>query len=357
MEPYLSDSFYNPSATYLAAKRVRQDLDLSRAKIAAWLGAKQYEIYFTAGATEANNLAIQGVMHQFPDGEILVSAIEHDSVLMPAGLFNSQLVPVTDQGIVDLGVMQKLITPKTILVSVMLVNNELGTIQPIKEIARLVREERARRLENKIDRPIYLHTDAAQAGNLIDLHVSRLGVDLMSIKGGKIYGPKQSGVLFVNSNVEIRPLIIGGGQELNLRSGTENVAGFIGLAKALDLAQKRHAKEFKRLSDLRKKFIDEMSELPLVTINGSKKHQSPHIVSITFAGQDNERLMMELDEAGLQVAVGSACSASSDEPSHVLAAIGLPEKNIYSTLRVSFGRQTSEADIDRLVVVLKKLLS
>jgi cysteine desulfurase len=356
MRPYFSDEFYNPSAISLASRQVRRDLDTARAKIAIWMGARQSEIYFTAGATEANNLAIQGVMRQFPKAEALVSSIEHDSVLAPAALFSNQRIPVTPQGIIDLGELKKLIRPKTVLISVMMVNNELGTVQPIKEIAALVKQVRYDRRSSKNSRPLYLHTDAAQAGNLFDLHAHRLGVDMMSINGGKIYGPKQTGALFVKSGVELRPLIVGGGQEGNLRSGTENVPGAIGLSKSLDVAQKIHAKEFKRLVELRNIFISGIqAKIPAAVINGSSKHQSPHLLNITFPSFDNERLMMELDEAGIICAVGSACSASNIEPSHVLTAIGLSEADARSTLRFSLGRYTQKTNIDKTINELARL--
>ncbi len=358
MEPYLADRFYNPSATYLAARQVRHDLNQARAKIAAWLGTRPFNIYFTAGATEANNLAIQGSMRQYPGGEMLVSSVEHESVLEPARLFKNQLIPVDDQGRIILNKLSNLISDKTVLISVMTVNNELGTIQPLKEVAALVREVRAERQAAKNARPLYLHTDAAQAGNLFDLHTHRLGVDLMSINGGKIYGPKQVGALFVSPDIELKPLVVGGGQEGNLRSGTENVAGAIGLGKALDMAQKIHAAEFKRLTELRKRFADGLTaEMPGAIINGSVKNQSPHLLSVSFPGFDNERLMMELDERGIQCAVGSACSASREEASHVLSAIGLDEPAARSTLRFSLGRQTTESDITTTLEILGRLIS
>lgn len=358
MKPYFSEQFYNPSAIYLPAIKVKKDLSAARAKIAAWLGARPSEIYFTAGATEANNLAIQGVMKQWPDGEVIVSVIEHESVLVPAQMYKHKLASVNEQGTIDLVALQKMISPKTVLISVVMVNNELGTVQPIKEISALVKEIRDQRLTVKTNRPLYLHTDAAQAGNLYDLHTHRLGVDMMSLNGGKIYGPKQSGALFVQSDVEIAPVIVGGGQERNMRSGTENVPGAIGLAKALDSAQKIHSKEFKRLSDLRRQFVDQLvREFPAVRINGSRKNQSPHIVNVSFPGFDNERLMMQLDEAGIQVATGSACSASSGEPSHVLAAIGLYEDTVRSSLRFSFGRLTTQSELDRTIKQLITLIN
>lgn len=357
MLPYLSQNFYNPSAIYLSARSVKKDINNARAKIAAWLGAQSYEIYFTAGATEANNIVIAGIMNQFPGGEVIVSAIEHESVLVPAQAFSHKIIKVDGSGVLDTVHLQKLISPKTVLISVMMVNNELGTTQPIKEISRIVKEIRFQRKRQKNDLPIYLHTDAAQAGNLFDLHTHRLGADLMTISGAKIYGPKQTGALFVNSDVELKPLIVGGGQEMGLRSGTENVAGFIGLSKALDMAQKIHAKENIRMNELRSFFIKELeNKIPSAIVNRSKKHQSSHILSVTFPGIDNERLMMQLDEAGIQVGLGSACSASTDEPSHVLAAIDLSVDSIRSTIRFSFGRETNQSDIKTTISTLKDLV-
>jgi cysteine desulfurase len=358
MQPYFSEKFYNPSATYLAARSVRQDLNEARASIAHWLGAKPAEIYFTAGATEANNLAITGIMSQFPYSDALVSSIEHDSVIAPAGQFNSNKIACTSEGVIDLKDLEKKITSRTVLISVMLVNNELGTIQPIREVASLISKVRKNRLKTSNNVPLYLHTDAAQAANYLDLHVARLGVDLMSINGGKIYGPKQTGVLFVKAPIVLKSLIVGGGQEHNLRSGTENVPGFIGLAKALEISQQIHEKETDRLRGLREVLIGELAKNILNTqINGSPKHQSPHILHMTFPGADNERLMMELDERGVQVAVGSACSAASTEPSHVLRAIGMSDDLARSSLRFSFGRQTTQKDVLKTAQLLKDLLT
>lgn len=346
MEPYFTGKFYNPSATYLAARVVRQDLERARADIAECLGAKPAEVIFTAGATEANNLAIKGVMSRFPDSEILVSAIEHESVLEPAKLFKHRIIPVTREGVVDVGKLEKMIGPRTALVSVGLVNNEIGTIQPLSQVAKILNQS-----------SILLHTDAAQAPNYLDVHVSRLGADLLVINGGKIYGPKQSGALYAKAGTKLSPQIVGGGQEFNLRSGTENVAGAIGLATALKLCQQKRKNEVERVGNLRRLFIRELQKsIPSAVINGSPKTYAPHILSVTFPGQDNERLMMQLDEAGAEVATGSACSAADIEPSHVLQAIRLADDAARSTLRFSLGRQTAEADINRVVKLLASLL-
>jgi len=358
MDPYFSDKFFNPSAIYLRAKSVKNELETARHMAAVTIGTKPAEIIFTAGATEANNLAIQGVMQRFPDGEVLTSAIEHESVLAPAGLFKHHKIPVDEHGLIILNTLSNLISGKTVLISVMLVNNELGTIQPLRELAAIIAEVRAARLAAGNKRPLYLHTDAAQAGNYLDLHVSRLSVDFMSLNGGKIYGPKQSGILYVKTGVKILPQIVGGGQELGLRSGTENVPAVIGLAKALELAQAGRAEEQSRVSQLRASFETRIvQKISTAIINGSKKYRAPHICSLTIDGVDNERLIMELDEQGIECAAGSACSASNDEPSHVLKAIGLGPKSIASSLRFSFGRQTTPADIDAAVSALSGLIS
>jgi cysteine desulfurase len=358
MAPYWQQKFYNPSAMYLTSRSARQDLNEARENIAKQLGAKSGEIYFTAGATEANNLAISGTARNFLDGEVLVSSIEHESVIAPAELYKCNKIASNTNGIVDLSDLKKKINSNTVLVSVMLVNNELGTIQPIREISNLIISIRKERIKKGNKKPIYLHTDAAQAANFFDMHVSRLGVDLMSVNGGKIYGPKQTGILYVKAGTRLKPLIVGGGQERNLRSGTENVPGFIGLAKALEIAKKMKDKEAKRTRELREFFLKELSKnVPGSQINGSSKHHAPHIVHVTFAGSDNERLMMELDEQGVQCAVGSACSASSAKPSHVLSAIGMNDEDTRASLRFSFGRNTSKKDLGRTVKLLKSLCS
>lgn len=357
MLPYLSDKYHNPSASYLAARQVRQDIDLARALVAWTLGSRPAEVIFTSGATEANNLAIRGVAEAYPGGEILVSAIEHESVLAPAKHMNARLIPVDEKGIVNIEWLKKNISAKTVLVSVMLVNNELGSLQPLGAVAELIRAERKHRLKSGNKNPIYLHTDAAQATNFFDLHVSRLAVDLMSINGGKIYGPKQTGVLYMRAGIKLAPQILGGGQEFGTRSGTENVAGIIGLAEALRAAQEKRLSESARIRGLLEELEVSLSKIyPRVIINGSKKHRAPHILSATFEGLDNERLMIELDERGIEVAVGSACSAAAEKPSHVLAAIGLSKNQARSTLRLSLGRQSTKADIKKTIEVMAGLV-
>ena len=350
MEPYLSDKFYNPSATYLVAKSISKDLNEARANIARCLGVRSSEIIFTAGGTEANNLAIQGIMHIFPDANMIVSAIEHESVLSPASQFKSKAAPVDKQGIIDVQSLEKLINDHTVLVSVMYANNEVGSIQPISKIAQVIDDVRKKRRKTGNSLPIYLHTDACQAANYLDLHTARLGVDLMTLNGGKIYGPKQSGVLFIKSGTRISPLIFGGGQERGLRSGTENVAASIGFSLALNIAQENRYDEGKRMQALQQYFLEQLeNKLPTVIVNGSLKKRLPNNVHITISETDNERLLIRLDEAGILAAAGSACSASSEEPSHVLRAMGVNDKAAQASLRFSMGRYTSKADIDKAV--------
>ena len=354
MQPYLADKFYNPSAQYLAAKDVRRDINQARGDIAKVIGSKQSEIVFTAGATEANNLAISGVMECFPGKNLVVSSIEHDSVIEPAKNYKHSLVKVDEFGIVDLESLRSAITDDTVLVSIMQANNEIGVVQPIKLIAELIAEIKVKRRKNNNELPLYLHTDSAQATNYLDIHVSRLGIDLMSVNGGKIYGPKQTGFLFIKTGVKIIGQIQGGGQERGLRSGTENVPGIVGLATALKITTEMRSQESRRMAELQHYFYRKLDEiLPNLHVNGSKKLRLPNNIHVTIPGIDNERAMMELDERGVMCAVGSACSASKDEPSHVLKAIGLSDELARSSLRFTMGRATTKNDIDFAISALK----
>ncbi len=356
MQPYWADIFYNPSATYSAGLDARKTLETARSKIAHWLGARNPEIIYTAGGTEANNLAIHGVMRELPKANTVISAIEHESVLAPAGQYECRVAAVQPDGRIDLDDLRAKIDDKTALVSIGYANNEIGTVQPIREIARLIESIRKdRRRNGKL--PLYFHTDACQASNYLDLHVARLGVDLMTINGSKIYGPKQSGALYVKSGVKLEPLIFGGGQERGLRSGTENVAGAVGMAAALELAQQMRRDETARLQKLQKQFIEQLQgTIPYAVINGSLKYRLPNNVHVTVPGQDNERLLIQLDEAGILAAAGSACSASNEEPSHVLKAIGLGDTDARASLRFTMGRPTSSDMIDHTVQVLSELI-
>jgi cysteine desulfurase len=351
MQPYFSEVFYNPSANYLPAITARKALDVARGDVAHWLGARPSEIFFTAGGTEANNLAIQGVMQRFPKSNLVVSSIEHESVLAPAQIYDYREAAVLDDGRVDLDDLRAKIDNKTVLVSIMYANNEIGTVQLIREVAKLVAEIRKQRGSGGL--PLLLHTDACQAANYLDLHVARLGVDLMTINGGKIYGPKQSGALYVKAGVELHAQILGGGQERGLRSGTENVAGAIGLAKALELAQNQRQHESERLRGLQQQFLAGVEQvIPGVIINGSRRFRLPNNVHFTIPGSDNERVLLQLEQAGILAAAGSACSASSEEPSHVMRALGCSDADAQASLRFTLGRQTTAAMVEQAVRAL-----
>lgn len=356
MQPYFSENFYNPSATYIPAQQAREALETARKKVAQWLGARPSEVIFTAGGTEANNLAIQGVLSVFPNCSVTVSAIEHESVLSPAAQFKCSVSLVTEQGRVDLDDLRRKISDDTVLVSVMYANNEVGTLQPIRDISRLVVEIRAERTLAGNATPLYLHTDACQAANYCGLQVASLGVDLMTLNGGKIYGPKQSGVLYVSSHVRLEPLVRGGGQERGLRSGTENVAAAVGFAMALEKAQSTRDGEAKRLHEVKNKAFSLLSEkIPEGIINGSRKYRLPNNLHITLPGFDNERVLLQLEQHGFLAAAGSACSASNEEPSHVLKAMGITDADARSSLRITMGRTTTMADMEKFIQTLTEI--
>jgi cysteine desulfurase len=357
MDPYWSRMFYNPSATYLAAKRVAEDLGQARSQVASLLGARLNEIIFTAGGTEANNLAVHAVMQAHPGANVVVSNIEHDSILEPAKRYRYKACRVGADGRIDLADLIAKIDDKTVLVSIIYANNEIGTIQPIRDIAALLIQARQRRQSQGNKLPLYFHIDACQAASYLDLHVGRLKVDMMTLNGGKIYGPKQSGNLYVKTGTVLIPQIVGGGQEYNRRSGTENVAANVGMACALSLVQSRREFEVARLRTLQDYFLNLIADkLPNAFINGSLKHRLPNNVHLTLPGFDNERLMMQLDEAGIMCATGSACSASNEEPSHVLKAIGLSDSDAQASLRFTMGRTTTKADVTYVVKTLAQIV-
>jgi cysteine desulfurase len=353
MQPYYAVQFYNPSASYEPARQVAAALRQARSDVASRLGARPSEIYFTAGGTEADNLAVHGIMRRYPSANLVVSAIEHDAVLKPAAKHDVRIAGVSKRGFVELDDLRSKIDENTVLVSVMYANNEIGTIQPLREVAAYISDVREQRKRSGNRLPLYLHSDACQAANYLDLHVSRLGADLMTVNGGKIYGPKQSGALFVKGGIGLEPLLQGGGQEHGLRSGTENVPAFIGFAKALDIAQQSRQDEVRRLKELQDSFVSRLgAKVPQAIINGSMKKRLPNNLHLTIPRQDNERLLLQLEARGVLAAAGSACSASSQEPSHVLRAIGLSDDEARASLRFSMGRLTDGVAVDAAVAAL-----
>ena len=342
MVPYLTDSFYNPSSPYAPAVEVRQQLESARHRLAVCIGAQRDDIIFTAGATESIALALTAAT----DGHVVTTAIEHPAVLENARRYDVSIVSPNKKGRIDPASIKAAITPKTQVVSVGLANSELGTIQPLKDIAAIVSLERTRRQDEGDTRPIWLHSDASQGAGLYDINLSRLGVDLLTLNAAKLYGPKQVGLLWRRPGIKLVPLFGGGGQEMGLRSGTESVAGAVGFAVALERAEKKRKSEFRRLTELRddlqKKLQDSLEDM---VVSGDQKHRLPGHLHLAFAGVDAERLVFMLEARGVLVATGSACAANKGTRSHVLVAIGMDEKLADGSLRITLGRGSTEQDI------------
>lgn len=357
MLPYFSEHFYNPSGISLSSKYVSRAIGEARALVARNIGATAGEIVFTAGGTEANNLAIAGIMHANNDSKLLLSSIEHDSVLSTATAYNHETISVSKKGRLHIEDLAKKLDDSCLLISCIYASNEIGTVQPIRDIAEYIKAVRLDRKKRGVQTPLYFHTDACQAALHLDINVARLGVDFMTINGGKIYGPKQSGFLYIRSGIPLSPLILGGGQERGLRSGTENVPSIIGLSTAFDKARRLAGSEKARLTELRDATIKKLLEVnESIVLHGDLKKRLPNHVSFAVPGVDNERLIMVLEENGIIVASGSACHASSGKPSSVLGAIGVSEEIARATVRLTMGRNTSSEEIEKFLRVLKAVL-
>lgn len=359
MMPYFSEKFYNPSAPYVQALEVRRDYEDAKHEIAKNIGTKSDEIVMTAGATESINLAFSAASKENGD-EILVGEFEHHAVLNSAKKYGvRKLVKIKKDSVIDLEDLRAKITPKTKIVSVMLANNETGAIQPISKIAEIIREERMRRLSNGEKTPIYLHSDASQGVGQIDISVARLGIDMLTINAGKIYGPKQTGLLWANREIKFSAQIVGGGQERNLRSGTENVPNVIGFAKAIQLAEKHRKKENERLRKLKEIFkkilCDNFSEEEMIFLGNSKKQLASHI-SVSFPGIDAERMVFALETQGVLVATGSACAANKGVRSHTLIAMGLTDDEADGSLRISLGKLSNEENTKCAAEIISKTI-
>ncbi len=342
MLPYFSDDFYNPSSSYELAVAIRRKYDKAKHQIAMLIGARPSEIVMTAGATESINLAFGGI-----SGHVITSNIEHPSVIECAKNHKHTFVAADNNGVVSAELVQSAINPDTELVSIALANNELGTIQPIRDIAAVIKNERQKRLDNGNRTPIYLHCDASQGAGLLDVNVARLGIDLLTLNAGKIYGPKQVGILWVAGFVRLKPQIFGGGQEAGLRSGTENVAGVIGFATALKLASERRKSETIRLEKLRDKLQAVLTNnFPNAVVSGHKKHRLASHLHISFPDIDGERLVFLLETKGVMVATGSACAANKGTRSHVLTAIGLDANVADGSVRITLGKLSNDENID-----------
>lgn len=343
MTPYLTEKFFNPSSPYIPAVNVRRDYEAAKSRLGACIGGKGDEIVITAGATESINLAFRAVT-----GHVVTTAIEHHAVIEAAKSHDATFVAVAPDGSVRPDAIRQVIRPDTQLVSVALANHEIGTVQSLREIAEVVRAERRRRQDMSELTPIYLHSDASQGVGQIDVNVARLGVDMLTLNAGKIYGPKQVGLLWAGSGVRLEPIVVGGGQERGLRSGTENVAGVIGFAKALELASEHRHSESKRLADLRDKLERRLvAEFDSMIISGARKHRLPGHLHLAFPGVDAERLVFGLEARGVLVATGSACAANKGTRSHVLTAIGMDEAVADGSLRLTLGRLSDDENINR----------
>ena len=359
MLPYMQSSYGNPSSIYNLAQEARKAVDESRETVARILGARISEIVFTSGGTESDNAAIKGVALAMRNvgTHIVTTAIEHHAVLhtcqqMEQFGFDVTYLPVDSCGKVSRDDVLDALREDTILVSVMMANNEIGTIQPIKDIAEAVKIRAAE--ENKT---ILVHTDAVQAAGALEINVKDLGIDMLSISAHKFHGPRGVGLLYLKRGTPFEPLIIGGGQERQNRSGTENLPGIVGLAKALELSTNDRNEVNISLIEKRDRIIRVLTEeLDGVTINGHPVDRLPNNVSVSFEGVEGEPVLLGLDFAGICASSGSACSSASLEPSHVLLAIGHSAELAQGTLRITLGRENTEGDVDYLMQVLPNLI-
>ena len=349
MLPFYHHQFYNPSSYYRQAARVSYEIEQSRLKTAKLINARSQDIFFTSGGTESDNLAIMGAANRlFEKGNhIITSAIEHPAVInicryLERKGYRVSYLPVDETGLLDPEKLEKEIDSDTILVSIMHANNEIGTIQPVRELCEIAHQH-----------GVLFHTDAVQSVGKIDVDVNMLDVDLLSFSSHKIYGPKGIGVLYKKPSVEIEPLIFGGSQEQNLRPGTENVPGIIGLGKAADLALKESAGEAMRIRPMRDRLQQELTErIPGILINGHLEERLFNTLNLSVKYIEGESILALLDQEEISLSSGSACSSDSQDPSPVLLALGLKPEDARGSLRISLGKYNTDADVDGLIDIL-----
>ncbi len=353
MLPYFAQAGHNPSSLHAEGRRARAGLDEARDRVAAILGVPRKTITFTGSGSESDNQAIIGVARSLRDKgrHIVSSAIEHHAVLHALDAlhdegFDVTLLPVDTRGLVDVDEFAAALRPDTVLATIMLANNEIGTIQPVARLAAIARAHN-----------VVFHTDAVQAVPWIDVRPDALNVDLLSISAHKLYGPKGVGVLYVREGVPIQPLVHGGGQEFGRRSGTENVAGIVGLASALDLVVRERAQTSPRVEALRDRFEGRLKALDDVRINGEGAPRLPNNCNVSFAGIDSESMLVGLDLDGVAVSAGSACTSGALEPSHVIAALGIDPRWHQGVIRFSLGAGTADAEIERAGSLVADLAS
>lgn len=361
MLPFMQNNYGNPSSLHKLGRYSRQGILNSRLRIAKMIGSSVNEIFFTSGGTESNNLAIVGTAKLISktnpsSNQLLVSEIEHDSVLETAKTIERELkfevisVPVNKDGIINEERFKEMVSAKTGLVSVMLVNNEIGTIQPIKKLADIAK--------NKNSNTIF-HTDAVQALGKIPISVKDLNVDLMSMSSHKINGPKGAGALYIKMGLNPEPILFGGGQERKLRSGTENVQSIVGFGKACEISnQKLLANQSEKLREVQRYAIDKIiKEIPFSRLNGSKKDRIPHNINLSFLGVNGEDLLIKLDENEIASSTGSACSANKKQKaSHVLKALGLSHQEVTGSIRLSMGYQNTKEEMETTITRLKEIV-
>ncbi|PIR06496.1 MAG: cysteine desulfurase NifS [Candidatus Komeilibacteria bacterium CG11_big_fil_rev_8_21_14_0_20_36_20] len=362
MQPYWSKNFGNPSSLYRLGRVSQQAIAQSRQLVAKFLGCQPEEIIFTGGGTASINLGLKGVLiAQEKNSHLITSSIEHHAVLHTAETLHHaghkiSILPVDKNGLVQLKNLEKAIENKTVLVSIMMANNEIGTLQPIQQLGTFITKLNKQRLAKKLPR-IYFHTDACQAAGALDLDVNKLHVDLLTLNGSKIYGPKGVGVLYVRRGTPIQAILDGGGQEKNLRSGTENVPGIVGLATALNLVNKNKIKENIRLIKLRDWLIKQiLTKVPKTILNGHPNYRLPNNVNVSVLDIEGEALLLHLDQVGIQCSTGSACTSTTLEPSHVIRALGYPYEAAHGSMRFTLGKQTTQKDLKYLMSKLPPLV-
>jgi len=353
MIPYFTTYFGNPSSIYSLARETKKAIDVARTKVAKAINANENEIYFTGGGSEADNWAIKGIASAYKQkgNHIITTVIEHPAVLhtceyLAKNGFEITYLPVDEYGFISIKDLENAITDKTILVSIMFANNEIGTIEPIKEIGALCRSKK-----------IIFHTDAVQAVGHIPVDVKEMNIDLLSLAGHKFYGPKGIGTLYIRKGIKIDNLIHGGGQERNRRAGTENVAGIVGLGKAIEIAVENMEESNKKLAYLRDKLMNGLLEIPYTRLNGPRgEKRLPSNSNICFRFIEGESILLMLDANGIAGSSGSACASGSLDPSHVLLAIGLPHEIAHGSLRLSLGDATTEEEVDFVLETVPKII-
>lgn len=360
MLPYMKEKYGNASSLHSFGREAKEALEESREIIADAIGASPEEIIFTSGGTEADNLAIKGfaLANREKGNHIITSSIEHMAVLNACKWLEEKgyritYLPVDKDGLVSVADVRNAITDKTILISIMHANNEIGTIQPIEDIAKVAHEKN-----------IAFHTDAVQSFGKIEVNVKKLGVDMLTLSAHKIYGPKGVGALYVKKGIKLDPLFHGGPHERNMRAGTENVAGIVGFAKAAELAMKEMKSESKRLTKLRDKIINTIlkareddERMRGVRLNGHPTKRLPNNVNFSFDGAEGEAIVLKLDKLGIAASTGSACSSHELKPSHVLLALGIGPIKAHGSLRITLGKENTEADVDCLLKVLPEIIT